>query len=130
MARSWLYREFTFTHPDDVAEYGDAPYLYNEGILAGMSARDLMELEAIIGMPVVEAMNGMRDSLPMPTLVITWWSLKQAGVDVDLDKYNPHTLMIEWAPVAARRGKASEAKPLGAPEPAPTVTLPSLPEAD
>lgn len=138
MARSWLYRHFTFTHPDDVAEYGDEPYLYDESLLAGMSARDLVELEGVIGMPVVDAMNGMRDSLPMPTLAVTWWALGQAGRDVDLDKYNPHTLMIEWTPAQVDRGKAPEPEPLPVPEPeplpvpesAPTIALPSLPRAD
>lgn len=131
MARSWLRLQFTFTHPDDVDAYGAGPHLYDEHVIAGMSARDLADLEDQIGEPVVSVLNGLRDSRPLSDLLATWWALHQAGLSVDLDKYNPHTMMIEWEPAPAEPGKGDDYPgPRPILDAVPTVSLPTLPSTD
>lgn len=129
MPRSWIRLQFTFTHPDDVEKYGDQPYLYDEPALAGMSARDLAALEKEIGQPIVGVLNDLRENRPLANLFLTWWALRRAGVDVDLDKYDPHTMMIEWEqPTPQALGKALDpGRPLPVLENVDTTVLPSLP---
>lgn len=140
--------EFRFTDPDDVAVYGDRWYRYAEADLIRLRARDLIELETELGMPMVDVMNGMRMRTTLGDLAAAWlgvraFSPKLAGT---FDDFNPLVLSITWR---AAQGKAPAGPPVeqdmqpppvdGSPSTGPsspetsgttdTVTLPTSPVA-
>ena len=90
--------EFRFTDPADIAIYGDRWYRFSEADLIRTPARQLVELETELGMPIVDAMNGMRMSSTLGDLAGSWigvrnYDPKLAG---SFDDFNPMTLAITW----------------------------------
>jgi hypothetical protein len=130
--------EFRFTEPTDVAAYGDGWYRYAEGDLVRKSARELIELEGLLGMPILDVMNGMRMSTILGDTACAWLGVR--AVDEKLagsfDNFNPITLLIEWRPEAAGKaeaGTAEEATPDAPATPEPQdsdypVLVPSQPQ--
>lgn len=137
MARAWLRLQFTFTHPDDVAKFGDQPFLYDERELAGLPARELADLEEQFNMSIVDVINGIRDNRALADLYATWWALRDFADRPALVDYSPHTVMIEWGAAPEEGpGKEKASRPIlsaNLPDPtsedAPMITLPSLPKA-
>jgi hypothetical protein len=118
MDASKIYKpvEFRFTDPADVAAYGDQWYRYAEGDLVRKSARELIELEGMLGMPILDVMNGMRASTILGDTACAWLGVR--AVDEKLagsfDDFNPIALLIEWRPEdpgKAKAGTAEEATP-------------------
>ena len=108
--------EFQFTDPADVALYGDRWSRYAEADLIRTPARELVALEAELGMPIVDVMNGTRMSSTMGDLAGAWigvrnYDPKLAG---SFDDFNPMTLAISW-----RAEKVDEGKDEGTATPAP-----------
>lgn len=102
--------EFQFTDPDDVAKYGDRWYRYSEAELIRRPARVLVQLEAELGMPLVDAMNGMRMSSVLGDLACSWigvrdYDPKLAGA---FDEWSPLTFLITWRKPAVEEGKAEQ----------------------
>jgi hypothetical protein len=129
MAREFLRLQFTFTNAEDARAYGTRPFLYDEYSLVAKPMRELAELEDEIGMSMADMLNGVRDSRARADAAATWVAMRVDGWD-DLppfSEYNPHTMMIEWAPASEELLGKSE--PADTPERPTTVTLPSLPEA-
>ncbi len=130
---------FRFTHPDDVAKYGDGWYRYSEADLINMSARALVMLEAKLGMPVVTVMNGMRMTSALGDLGASWIGVRNADPELagEFNEYEPHVLAIVWRAETEDEGKEQAGPPSpgsvqppaenSAPEP--LVTLPILPVA-
>jgi hypothetical protein len=98
--------DFRFTDPRDVERYGDRWYRYAEGDLARLPAQTLIGLEAELGMPIVDVMNGMRMSSVLGDTAAAWIGVR----DVDpklagpFSEFNPITMLIDWRP--ASEGKA------------------------
>jgi len=148
--------EFRFTDEGDVATYGDRWYRYAETDLIRLPARTLIQLEADLGMPIVDVMNGMRLSTVLGDTAAAWLGVRaedpeRAG---PFDQFNPITMLIHWRK-AVDEGKdeapteqevtpdapATPALPDGfspvpgpwhreISDPAPTVTLQTLPIAE
>lgn len=118
--------EFQFTDPDDVAKYGDGWYRFSERDLIRRRARDLIQLEAELGMPIIDAMNGGRASTALGDLACTWIGVR----DVDpklagpFDEYNPLVMQVAWRR-AVDEGKAEDRT-----EPAETETVTPEPAAE
>lgn len=95
--------EFRFTEPEDVAAYGDQWYRYAEADLIRTPARQLIELEAELQMPLVDVMNGMRMHTALGDLAAAWLGVR--AVDPKLagpfDDFNPMALAITWRPSQA-----------------------------
>lgn len=116
--------EFRFTEPEDTKVYGDRWYRYAEEDLIRTPARELIELEAELGMPIVDVMNGMRLRTVLGELSVAWLGVR--AVDPQLagpfDDFNPMALSLTWRPA---EGKAEAGT---APEPDAPATPP--PPAD
>lgn len=107
---------FRFTEPDDKGKYGDRWFVYDEGTVMRQPARALVELERDLGMPLVEAFNGFRNSTVIGELAVSWIGVRmvdpaRAG---DFDEYSPQIYMVEWSatePEPAPKGEEPEATP-------------------
>lgn len=126
---------FRFTDEDDKGKYGSQWILYDEPALLRKRARDLIEIEDAIGVPVVGAINSFRNKGTLGDLALTWIALHQvdparAG---GFDEYNPLTHMIEWTTVDPSPGKdegpqdpALTSESMNS-APTDTVVLPTMP---
>lgn len=130
--------EFQFQDPDDQAKFGDRWYRYSELDVMRLPARKLIELEARMGLTVVDVMNGMRASTALGDTAAAWIGVRLVDPDLagSFNEFNPLTFMIRWR--KAEVGKAPAATPDTPPPPAdsttseaespgPTVTLQTLP---
>jgi hypothetical protein len=99
--------EFRFTDPDDVEKYGDRWYWYSEADLIRRPARELVALEAELGMPIAQVMNGMRMSSVLGDMATTWISVRDTDPALagKFSDYNPLTMLVEWR-AAVDEGKA------------------------
>jgi hypothetical protein len=107
--------EFRFTDPDDIGKFGEGWFIFSEGDLLRKPARELIELETELGMPIVHLMNGFRAGTVLGDTAAAWYGVRamdpaRAG---EFDAFNPISMMIEWR---AAPGK-SEAAPAATPEP-------------
>lgn len=130
---------FRFTDPEDVKVYGDRWYRFSEEDLIRMRARDLIQLEQDLGMPVVTVMNGARMHSTIGDLAAAWLGVRahDPALAGEFEKFNPLTLTITWEHPddvdEVDEGKAPEPETDSAPPttsaPMDTVTLPTLPIA-
>jgi hypothetical protein len=114
----WQPMEFQFTEPEDVKAYGDRWYSYSEPALIRRPARELLELEAHLGIPLVDVMNSMRVSATIGTLAAAWIGVRDFDPKLagDFDDFNPLTLTITWRP-AVDEGKAESVAEVITPPP-------------
>jgi len=138
---------FRFTDPDDQGKFGDGWFKYDEGFVLRLPARQLIQMEAEMGMPMVAVMNGFRDSTALGELAILWIGVHltdpaRAG---DFDEFNPIIGMVQYsADDPEPEGKSessvntperpdSETSPIPTPSPntnsekMDTVVLPAMP---
>lgn len=133
---------FRFTDEQDVKLYGSRWYRHDESELIRMRARDLIELEAQLGIPVVDVMNGCRMHTTLGDLAASWLGVRAYDPELagPFEKFNPLTLAISWQnpddvdPAEVDEGKAEgpetdSASPMTS-APADTVALPTLPIAE
>jgi len=140
---------FRFTDPEDQGKYGENWYRYDESAIMRKRGRDLVALENDLGMPLVSALNGFRESSTLGDLAATWLALREvdparAG---DFDEYNPITTLLEWTAASPEpEGKAEDpaltperpesdsttaaSSPNTTSEKTDTVVLPSMPIAE
>lgn len=99
--------EFQFTDPADVALYGDRWYRFSEADLIRTPARELVKLETELGMPIVDAMNGMRMSSTLGDLAGAWLGVRDYDPKLagSFDEFNPMTLAITWRSAEVDPGK-------------------------
>lgn len=104
-----LRLEFHFTAPDDVAKYGERWFRYDETEIIKKSARDLINLEAQIGAPLADVLNGVRADSIFGDTCAAWMALRAAGVDVAFRDFSPAIMLAEWRLVEDEvdAGKAS-----------------------
>lgn len=134
MPRAYLKPlRFRFTHPEDVSLFSDGWYVYNEQRISEMPARVLADLESELNMPLIDVMNGVRDSTVMGDLGASW-----LGVKLDMDErgekcppfadFNVHTMLMDWEAAPESEGKdEAPASPSSDSMPTPTAALPTLP---
>jgi len=137
---------FRFTEPEDVKRWGDRWYVYDEHKIVRAPARDLVALEAELGMSLVAAMNGFRSDTALGNLAGCWMAVRDVDPNLagPFDDFSPMIMLITYEAVPAEEaedsGKAadpvedspisqasSESAPASAPPP--TVVLQTLPPA-
>ena len=120
--------EFQFTDPDDVAKYGDGWYRFSERDLIRRRARDLIQLEAELGMPIIDAMNGGRASTALGDLACTWIGVREVDPKLagPFDEYNPLVMQVTWR----KAQEVDEGKAEDRTEPAGTETATPEPAAE
>lgn len=91
---------FRFTDPQDIADYGERWWSYDESAIIGHRARTLMALEQEIGAPVADVFAGFRASSAFGDLAGTWLAMKldpDFGDKIpDFEDYNPIVMKIEF----------------------------------
>lgn len=105
--------EFQFTDPQDVQKYGDRWYRYSEADLIRTPARDLIDLEQKLGMPIVDVMNGMRMSSVLGDLAAAWIGVRWHDSELagSFDDFNPLVLQIVWRAAGKDQGATEKAAP-------------------
>ena len=95
--------QFRFTDPQDIADYGDRWWTYDESAIIGHRARALMLLEQEIGVPIANVMDGVRASSVFGDMAGTWIALKldpEFGDKApDFEDYDPIVMAIKWRPL-------------------------------
>lgn len=93
---------FRFTNETDSGTYGNAWHVYDEAALTALPARTLMSYEQMIGVPIADVMNGVRQSSAFGDMAGSWLALVIDGSDPGpFGDYNPIVMQIEWEPVPA-----------------------------
>lgn len=143
--------EYRFTEPADVARYGDRWWTWDEASLIRLPARILIRLEAEIGMPLIDVMNGVRVGSVLGDTAAAWVAVNLVDPQLagEFDEFDPATLTLQWRKVEPGKADTAEISAAamdmpapasdGSPEesPAPpttsaqaaTVTLPAWPVA-
>lgn len=121
-ARALPAIRFRFTDPDDVEKYGDRWFVFDEGDILRRPARKLIEIEAELGLAIVNAFNGFRASTTLGDLCAAWIAVRDADADLagSFDDFNPLIMTIVWEEVKAE-GK-DEAETPATPEPAASIS--------
>lgn len=135
-SRAYPDVEFRFTDPDDVEKYGSHWRRYSELELINRPAKVLMDIEEELGLPLVDAMNGMRTRSMLGDTVISWIALRDEDLKLagPFEDYNPRTMLMVWRPATEEtepgkgEGPASDES---VPDPSgPLVTLQTSPIAE
>jgi hypothetical protein len=112
MDRTALFRalppaDFRFTDPGDQGKFGDRWFTYDEAAWLRLPARELIMLEADLGMTLVSAMNGFRMSSVLGDTAVTWLGVRalDPALAGEFDAYNPITMAIEWRAHVEPEGK-------------------------
>ncbi len=121
-ARALPAIRFRFTEADDVKKYGDDWYVFSEGDVLRRRARDLVEIEGEIGLPLVNAFNGFRASTVLGDMCAAWIAVRDKDAELagPFDDFNPVIMSIQWEEVKLE-GKA-EAESAATPEPVVSIS--------
>ena len=63
---------FRFTHPEDVAKYGDGWFVYDELGILSRPGRTNIKAEATIGSPLADVMRAFRVNHPAAKIFVAW----------------------------------------------------------
>jgi hypothetical protein len=136
---------FRFGDAEDITKYGDRWFIFNEGAILRRPARDLIQIENELGLPLVNAFNGFRASTTLGDMCAAWIAVRDVDVKLagSFDDFNPIIMMIEWeeAPTEGKDETETPATPepedstsrTGDPSPesisetTPSVVLPVMP---
>jgi hypothetical protein len=120
----WPALEFRFTEPVDVELYGGGWYRYSEGDLIRKPARELVELEGQLGMPIVDVMNGARMRTLLGNLAAAWIGVRAAEPDLagDFDDFSPLIMLVDWRPAEGKAEAGTEPEPAEPAMPEPPAT--------
>jgi hypothetical protein len=123
---------FQFTDPDDVKEYGENWFCYDESQIIRLPSRTLVAYEQTFGAPLVEVMNGMRDGSVFGNLCGSWIALRLAGRDVKFADYSPVVYLLKWVTKDPHKVEDEDEGKAGSPAdtPGPTVALDVSPVAE
>lgn len=88
-------------HPDDREAYGDGWTVYDEGLVARLPVRELIEIEQHIGMSVATMIVRARANMTDANLAALWVARRAAGDDRPFEGFEPLVLLVEWEPVLA-----------------------------
>lgn len=118
-------RRFRFTESDDVKQYGDRWYVYDESQIMRLPARRLIQLEGQLGMPLVHVMNSVRSDSVTGNLAAEWLAVHLVEPEIagDFEQFSPAVMLTEWETVPDETN-AMAAAPL---DPTHTVDSPTAP---
>lgn len=85
-----------FTEPDDIERYGADWHTYDELALVTTPARDLMRLEAELGITLVDAMRGVRESSVLGDTAAAWIAVRAGGSNVSFEEFSPAIMLAVW----------------------------------
>jgi hypothetical protein len=88
--------QIRFTEPADIEAYGDDWHTYDELDLVTRPARDLIRLEAEIGITLVDAMRGVREDSALGNTVCAWLAVRAGGSNVAFAEFSPAIMLAQW----------------------------------
>jgi hypothetical protein len=106
---------FRFTDDADVAAYGDGWWTWDEAALLALPGRDLIALEAAVGMPVAGVIDSFHRRETLGIMAAQWIALHRASHPVKWDDFNPITLAAEWDEVPPAPLDSGESPPTPSP---------------
>lgn len=94
---------FRFLAAQDIEQYGEGWWVYDESVITSLSARSLMRLELEIGAPIVDVMTGFRASSAFGDMAAAWLAIKVTDPKAApaFADFNPHSMLMEWEAVPA-----------------------------
>lgn len=111
-----------FTAADDVAEYGDRWWTFDGQALLRRKARELMQIEETIGMPIADLLEKLDERTTLGMLGALWLSMHSAGHPVAWAEFDPTVYLTVWEEVPAETpldsGQDPEPAASSSPEPA------------
>lgn len=117
---------FRFTAEQDIAQYGDGWWVWDEAELTRLPGRDLAALEEAVDMPLWRLRNELHKGATMATMAAMWIAMHRAGHPVGWEQFNPAVLLATWEVVPAAPLESGE-------DPAPaadsSTTPPPSPES-
>lgn len=91
-------------HEDDHERYGEGPWTYDELAVVRLPVRELIAIEAAIGMSVTTLLYRFRQDFADAKLAAAWIARRQAGTVDSFDSFDPLvTLMTVERPEADAR---------------------------
>ena len=84
--------QFRFA-PEDREAYGGDWYTYSELDMISTRGRELMQLEAMFGVPIPDLMRAFRSDAAYATMAIAWIA---SGRPVEWTEFNPLVMQMEW----------------------------------
>lgn len=88
---------FRFTDPDDVAAYGPDWRVWDQGRLAALRARELIALEAALGMAIPMVVKAFAEQSVLGRMAVMWLTLRLDGDQVAWAGFDPLTFSVEWS---------------------------------
>jgi hypothetical protein len=120
-----------FLAPEDIEKYGDEWFTYDELAIMTMPARELIDLEREMDMPLVGVMNGFRESSVLGDTGAAWIAMRLAGRTTPWEKFDPAILLAEWRVSPGKAPEpASGSSDSNTPEVTDMVVLPTMPVAE
>jgi hypothetical protein len=123
--------EFQFQDEADQAKYGDRWFRYAETDLIRLPARKLIELEARMGMRLVDVMNGMRESTVLGDTAAAWIGVRLVDPELagPFDEFDPISLMIKWEKASGKADavETTQVTPQPPAKPSEELLLPAAP---
>lgn len=87
---------FRFTDPDDVAQFGDGWWTYDEAEITRLRGRELIALEEALDLSVRVVIRGFRADATAATMAAMWIALHRAGHPVAWADFNPVVMATDW----------------------------------
>lgn len=98
LIKPWRFR---FTEPDDVRQFGDGWFVYDEAQIVKLPLRQLAALETELGMTLVSAIDGFRTDTVMGRAACTWLAIRAQDPDLagPFADYSPAVLLARFEQV-------------------------------
>lgn len=92
--------EVRLQHPDDVREYGEGPWIYDEMALLSLPAKELIALERMLDMSIPVLMARVRADWTDAKLAATWLARRMTTGDKRLGfiGFTPLVHLSSWTP--------------------------------
>lgn len=110
---AYVPMRWKFTAKDDVEAYGERWWVFDPAALVRLKARELMQIEETIGMPIVVMLEKLDARTTLGQLAAVWVSMRMAGHSVEWASFDPTVYLTVWEEVPA------EAPLDSGPDPAP-----------
>lgn len=90
---------FRFTDEQDVAQYGDGWWAWDEGDLTRLRGRELIALEDALDMPLLRLRQLRQMGSTLGVMAAMWVAMHRSGTEVVWADFNPMVNLAVWEAV-------------------------------
>lgn len=90
---------FRFTDEQDIAQYGDGWWAWDEGDLTRLRGRELIALEDALDMPLLRLRQLRQVGSTLGVMAAMWVAMHRAGTEVVWADFNPMVNLAVWEAV-------------------------------